>query len=187
MPDEVILAMALFDLPFDIDDKDIIKLRDDHGGSWRFLVCECDDHYVDIVQQILMICTFQQVRELCFAKRGSSQQHDTVISRATPKCKVVLSHALRFLGRFEFLGDTPLEVDSSVGLKVFDALDFADAEGNEEGRRVILKCYSVYDSFAKSVSSGRKRKVFLFKAYNLRPCFDHRQRSFVSPPLMLVV
>ena len=155
MPEEVILAMALVDLPFDIDDKDIIKLRDDHGGSWWFLVCECDDHYVDIVQQILMICTFQQVRELCFAKRGSKQQQDTVISRATPKCKVVLSHALRYLGRFEFLGDAPLEVDTTSGLRVFDAMDFADAEGNEEGRRVILKCYSMIDAFAKAVSSAK--------------------------------
>lgn len=160
MPEEVILAMALVDLPFDIDDKDFIKLRDDHGGSWWFLVCECDDHYVDIVQQILMICTFQQVRELCFAKRGSSQQ-DTVLSRATPKCKVVLSHALRFLGRFEFLGDTPLEVDSASGIKVFDAMDFAEAEGTEEGRRVILKCYSIIDSFANAVSTAQKKTYFL--------------------------
>ena len=147
--------MALVDLPFDIDDKDIVRLREDHGGSWWFLACECDDHYVDLVQQILMICTFHQVRALCFAQRGSSQQKETVISRATPKCKVVLSHALRFLGRFEFLGDSPLEVDTSAGIKVFDAMDFADAEGVEEGRRVVLKCYSFMESFAKAVSAVR--------------------------------
>lgn len=152
MPKEVILSIALVDLPFDLDDKDTITLRDKHGGSWWFLVCECDDHYVDIVQQIVMICTFHQIRELCFAVGGPGQLQDTVISRATPKCRQVLKHGLRFLGRFEFIGDLPVEVEASAGLKVFDALDYADVDGNDEGRRVVLKCYSRVESFVRAVS-----------------------------------
>ncbi len=174
MPEEVILAIALVDLPFDIDDKDTIRLREEHGGSWWFLVCECDDHYVDIVQQIVMICTFHQIRELCFANSQAGQHKDTVISRATPKCKQVLKHALRFLGRFEFLGDSPLKVDSSIGLKIFDALDFADAEGNEEGRRVILKCYSLADSFTRAVSSHQ-----CLVQYHLSSCKTHSFSFFL--------
>ena len=61
MPDEGILAIALVDLPIDIDDKDGIKVREEFGRSWWFLACECDDHHVDIVQEIVAICTFQQI------------------------------------------------------------------------------------------------------------------------------
>lgn len=159
MPEEVILSIALVDLPFDIDDKNTMTLRDRQGGSWWFLTCECDDHYVHIVQQIVLICNFKQVRELCFAMCGPSQTKDPVISRATPKCKQVLKHALRFLGRFEFLSDSPLEEDASIGLQVFDALDFANSEENYEGRRVILKCYSNADSYLQAVSCFTKRAV----------------------------
>jgi hypothetical protein len=159
MPEEVILSIALVDLPFDIEDKNTMTLMERQGCSWWFLVCECDDHYVHIVQQIVLICSFQQIRELCFATCGPSQTREPVISRATPKCKQVLKHALRFLGRFEFLSDSPLEEDSSLGLKVLDVLDFVNTEENDEGRRVILKCYSMADSFLRAVSCFSKRPL----------------------------
>lgn len=155
MPEEVILSIALVDLPFDIEDKNTMTLLERHGGSWWFLACECDDHYVHIVQQIVLLCSFKQVRELCFAMCGPSHTRDSVISRATPKCKQVLEHALRFLGRFEFLSDSPLQEDSSIGLQVFDALDFANMEENDEGRRVILKCYSMADTFLRAIANIR--------------------------------
>jgi hypothetical protein len=151
MPPEVILSIALVDLPFDIDDKDLIMTREDGGGSWWFLTCECDDQYVDIVQQIIMICTFQQVQQLSLTRGGSRKRKQSVLSRATPKCKQVLQHALRFLGRFEIIGDGPLECDEDSGVTVFDALDYQDGE-TEEGRRVILKCYSTEESFSSAVS-----------------------------------
>jgi hypothetical protein len=153
MPPEVILAVALVDLPFDIDDKNLIMTREDGGASWWFLVCECDDQYVDIVQQIVMICTFQQVQQLCFAKRGSRKRKQSVLSRATPKCKQVLQHALRFLGRFDIVGDGPLECDEAAGVTVFEALDYMDSE-NDDGRRVILKCYATEESFSQAVSNA---------------------------------
>lgn len=155
MPEEVIISIALVDLPFDIDEKDNLKHREGFGESWWFLVCECDDHYVAIVQEIILVCTFRQVRELCFMERGSSQYRDAVLSRATPKCQQVLKHALRFLGRFEFIGDTAVKGDPSIGLKVFEALDFDGAIGNEEGRRVTLKCYSMAGPFNEEVSRGQ--------------------------------
>lgn len=151
MPPEVVLAIGLVDLPFDIDEKDVVITREDCGGSWWFLACECDDHYADIVQQIIMICTFQQARQLSFWKGGPRKQKQTVLSRATPKCKQVLQHALRFLGRFEIIGDGPLHCDEVSGVTVFDALDFMDSV-NEGGRRVTLKCYSTEDSFSNTVS-----------------------------------
>lgn len=155
VPDEVILAIALVDLPIDVDDKDGIKVREGSGGSWWFLACECDDHYIGIVQEIISICTFQQIRALCFMKGGSSHSVATVISRATPKCQHLLTQALRFVGRFEFVGNAALYSDPSIGLKEFDALDFGGSkiapDPQEEGRRVLLKCYSMKEPFLKEV------------------------------------
>lgn len=153
MPEEVILAIALVDLPIDIDDKDGIKVRENFGLSWWFLTCECDDHYVDIVKEVVAICTFQQIRALCFMKGGSSQNKITVISRATPKSRQVLTQALRFVGRFEFVGNEALYSDPKIGLKEFEALDFGDSSSSqEEGRRVLLKCYSEQEPFLTQVS-----------------------------------
>jgi len=156
MPPEVILAIALVDLPFDIDDKHLLMTRDDGGSSWWFLACECDDHYVDVVQQIVMICTTQQVQLLCSMKGGSKNQQQSVLSRATPKCKQVLQYAQRFMGRFEIIGDGPLECDESDGVTVFEALDYMDSENDDsDGRRVILKCYANDEAFSQIVVSTR--------------------------------
>lgn len=164
MPEEVILAIALVDLPFDVDDKGSTEMREEHGASWWFLACECDDHYVDIVQQIVMICTFEQIQELCSMKKGTGQKQDNILARATPKSKLVLSHASRFLGRFELLQNSPVDTDSSIGLNVFNAVDHAYAEENEEGRRVILRCYANIQMFTQAVSrSGTTKHVSIFR------------------------
>ena len=152
MPEEVILAIALVDLPIDIEDKDEARDRKELGASWWFLTCECDDHYVHIVQEIIAICTFQQIHALCFSK-GS--RGGTVLSRATPKCRRILQQALRFVGRYEFVGNGAVYSDPSIGLKEFEALDFGGesaSRNDEEGRRVLLKCYSEQESFLKHVS-----------------------------------
>ena len=152
MPMEVIFAIVLVDLPVDVDDKSGVKVRQSLGDSWWFLACESDDHYFEIVQEVVGVCSFQQVRELCFMKGGTSSNGGTVISRATPKCRFLLTQALRFVGRFEFVGSSALYTDSSIGLKEFDALDFGGATSNaNEGRRVILKCYSLEESFQREV------------------------------------
>eukprot|EP00934_Nitzschia_sp_Nitz4_P008489 Nitzschia sp. Nitz4//scaffold15_size197535//72790//78495//NITZ4_001576-RA/size197535-augustus-gene-0.120-mRNA-1//1//CDS//3329537709//8479//frame0 len=152
MPEEVILAIALVDLPFDIDDKDGLKFRDGFGGSWWYLTCECDDHYVSLVQEIVVLCTFRQIRALCFME-GANGPSDTVLSRATPKCQQVLTQALRYLGRFEFVGDAPLEVDPLRGLKVFEALDYANEDTDSGGRPVVLKCFSELESFQQEIKT----------------------------------
>ena len=167
MPEEVIYAMALVDLPIDIDGKDSAEVRESMGGSWWFLVCESDDHYADVVQEIISVCTFQQVRELCFMRGGPG---GNVITRATPKCRRLLTQALRFVGRFEFVGNSALYSDPSIGLKEFDALDFgADDGGNndfDEGRRVLLKCYSIEEPFLKEVRDKFSRHGVLITVAN---------------------
>ena len=152
---EVIFAMLLVDLPIDVENKDGVKVRDNFGESWWFLTCECDDHYVDIVKEVVSICTFQQVRELCSMNGGSRNNGDTVMMRATPQSRRALTQALRFVGRFEFIGNSALHADPSIGLKEFDALDFGGQlayQDFEEGRRVLLKCYALEEPFMNEVS-----------------------------------
>ena len=148
MPEEVILAIALVDLPINIDDPDAIKTLKDRGESWSFLTCDCDDHMVHVVEEILSICSFKQLQELCFLKINGSEE--TVLDKATPKCREAMNSALRFLGRFEFLGDGPLFSDLQTGFKAFDALDFG---GNEEGKPVLLECYQDKLDFEHRVHS----------------------------------
>ena len=145
MPEEVILAISLVDIPFNIDDQNGLKVHEGRGGSWYFLTCESDDHMVDIVQEVVSICSFQQLRELCFMTDVATG--NVVMDRATPKCHEVLSQSLRFLGRFEFVGNGPLRSDPDAGLDVFDALDFGGEDSGPEGKRVLLECYDNEEAF----------------------------------------
>ena len=154
MPEEVILALVLVDLPIDLDEKAGIKVREGFGGSWCFLTCECDDHYADVVEEVISICSYPQVRELCFASSGPNGSGGAVITRATPICRLALRRALRFVGRFEFIGSAALETDVALGLKVFEALDFGTEDDSfEDGRRVLLRCYSREKSYLDEVSA----------------------------------
>lgn len=163
MPEEVILGIALVDMPFNIDDQNGIKVHEGRGGSWYFLTCESDDHMIEIVQEIVSICSFQQLRELCFMTDSNSG--NTVIDRATPKCRAVLSQALRFLGRFEFVGNGPIRADPSIGFKTFDALDFG--EDDIEGKRILLECYDTEEHFEQRVSVCNRLLGFvLFRVAN---------------------
>jgi hypothetical protein len=153
MPREVIMALVLADLPIDLQDKEGVKVRENFGGSWWFLTCECDDHHLEVVVEVMSLCTYSQLRELCFMKGTPAQGNGTVITRATPRCRDELRKALRFVGRFEFVGGTALQ-SSVPGLKIFDALDFgSEEEPYEEGRRVELRCYALETTFMDEVRS----------------------------------
>jgi len=154
MPRAVVLALVLVDLPVDLDDKDAVKVREGHGASWSFLTCDCDDAHIDIVEEVLSICSYRQTRELCFLRSGGSTHNDgTVISRATPKAKAALRKALRFVGRYEFLGSSPVHSDAPEGLKVFEALDFGTYENPiQDGRAVLLKCFSKEEPYLNEIS-----------------------------------
>lgn len=149
LPVEVILAIALVDLPIDLDSKISVESQDSKGASWWYLACESDDHFVKVVDEIVSMCNYAQVRELCFME---SHNGSSVIARATPKCQVILQKGLRFLGRFEFVGQSALLADPSRGIKIFDAIDFGPSQDPYEvSRRVILKCYSDETVFSVEV------------------------------------
>merc|ERR1719276_62498 len=67
------------------------------------------------------------------------------MNRATPQIKEVLRKALRFAGRYEFIGGGSSRQN---GVKVFEALDFGtDDEAIIEGQKVFLEHHSQEDSY----------------------------------------
>ena len=78
---------------------------------------------------------------------------DTLIARATPKCRAALHRGLRFLGRFEFVGQSALLADPSRGIKIFDAIDYgSNTQPFDVAKRVILKCFVDESVFLEEVS-----------------------------------
>lgn len=148
LPTEVIVAIALLDLPIDLDDDEVV-VREGFGGSWWYLNCDCDDNYVHVVCEILGICDdYKQKRALCFLK---DRQGNNIMTRATPKCKKELRKTLRFRGRYEFLGKRP----SDNEVKEFDALDFGpENDPRDDGRPVIVKYYEDNNVFDRIVSTA---------------------------------
>ena len=152
LPREVILALVLVDLPVNLDRKNDATLRKGFGASLWYLACECDDYYVDIVEEVVSLCTFDQVRALSILKEGTT---DVLVARATPKCKSALARALRFVGRFEFVDSAPAYSDASVAVQAFNALDFGTPlDFLPDGKRVVLKCFSREDLFQHEVSGA---------------------------------
>jgi ankyrin repeat protein len=147
LPTEVIFAIALLDLPIDPDDDEIL-VREGFGGSWWYLNCDCDDNYVHVVSEMLLMCDdYEQKRALCFL---TDRQGNSIMSRATPKCKYELRKALRFNGRYEFVGRP---ITGPDGVKVFEALDFGpDDDPKEEGSQVRIKYYGDRETFTRAVS-----------------------------------
>ena len=146
----VIFAIALLDLPIDPDNENI-EIRHGFGGSWSYLCCDCDDNYAHVVSELLELCSdYRQKRTLCFLK---DKQGNSIMSRATPKCKLVLRKTLRFDGRYEFVGSAKAAKILGEEVKVFEALDFgSDEEPLEEGRKVTIKYFGNTDAFARAVS-----------------------------------
>ena len=129
LSDTIILALSLLDLPIDINNNvdhsttDADDDQNNYGSSWYFLTCDSNDDYINIVKEILVLCTYYQIRELCFMRgpiirnkkqfqivngdivMNNNSEDNTnnivpsvfigsVISRATPKCKLELRIAL---------------------------------------------------------------------------------------------
>jgi hypothetical protein len=149
LPREVILGMVLVDLPINLDRNDSC-VRKGYGSSWWYLACECDDFYASIVEEVVSLCSFPQVRALCLFTNGSD---DVLMERATPKCKLILNRYLRFVGRFEFVDSSPIYSDSMLGVDAYKALDFGtDIEPYPEGKHIVLKCFTSEESFNLEVS-----------------------------------
>jgi hypothetical protein len=139
MPEEVILALVLIDLHFDIQSNRTV-VRTGYGKNWWFLACDCNDEYHDVVKKVLLKCSHYEAVALCFMEGGNSSNKWSVISRATPKCKSELQKFLRFAGRYEFEGEPKL-FDSVKGLTVYDAFDYGSYdEQRKEKKKVTLRC-----------------------------------------------
>ncbi|KAL7459767.1 hypothetical protein ACHAWC_011713 [Mediolabrus comicus] len=141
---EIILAIAIIDLPIDLGAKDDVILREGFGASWLFLLRDSNDEYVDIVTEILALCSHPQKMALCLTMAGSGSE-ETAVASASPECKVALRKSLRFLSRFEFTGGDQNNLVSSQHVQQFEAIDYAS---NEE-KKVSLLCYGSNELYLK--------------------------------------
>ena len=148
---EVILELVLADLPIHLDDKACLNPKSG-GESWWFLACECNDRYLDVVEELISICSYQQVHALCFMTQSDSRS--TLISCASPECKEFLTVSLLYVGRFEFL-ESAYKAQSSVDeVKMFEALDYGREDSpHEEGKKVTLYCYTNEEVYKSQVSA----------------------------------
>jgi hypothetical protein len=148
---EVVHEVVLADLPIFLEDKACMMTKDG-GESWWYVVCDCNDQYLGVVEEIVSMCTYQQVHELCFMTRGDTDE--SLVSCASPECGEFLRVSLLFVGRFELLGSSYSAPDAAKDMKTFDALDYGTEDSPfEEGRRVTLNCYAREDTYKKEVSA----------------------------------
>ncbi|KAL7470976.1 hypothetical protein ACHAXS_011265 [Conticribra weissflogii] len=135
LQNEILLAIAIIDLPIDLGTKEEAIMRSGYGRSWWFLLCESNDKYVNIVKEILSLCSHPQKMALCLTKSGNR----TAVASATPLCQLELRKSLRFMGRFEFVGGEKSSRKKSNHTKEFDALDYYALP--DRGKKVTLLCY----------------------------------------------
>ena len=113
-----------------------------------FLVCNCNDRYLGVLERLVSMCTYQQVHELAFMTQDGSRS--TLIACASPQCGEFLTVSLLFVGRFEFLAYTPQGINGDA--KTYDALDYGTADAPlDEGQSVKLKCYTTEELYRKEV------------------------------------
>ncbi|KAL3761435.1 hypothetical protein ACHAWU_007394 [Discostella pseudostelligera] len=159
---EVILAISIIDLPIDLGavNGDAV-LREGFGASWWYLLCESNDEYVGVVQDILSLCSYPQKVALCLAKKlGGIDKEDgsrsrTVVSCATPRCEQELRKRCLFWNRFEIVGEATTK-SHAWNVQKFDAIDHGGTEYDDPivpngGKRVSLFCYTDSKAYRKDV------------------------------------
>ena len=100
MPDQVVFALILLDLPFDLDDKKRSNaLKKGYGHNWIYIISSCGERYIHLVDKIFSLCSYHQIRELCFLKDDKITDCPSAISLATVSIKDTMRKALRFVGR----------------------------------------------------------------------------------------
>ncbi|KAL7537516.1 hypothetical protein ACHAXR_007868 [Thalassiosira sp. AJA248-18] len=150
---EIILAIAVLDLPIDLGAKQAVIERYGFGASWWYLLCESDDMYVGAVTKILSLCSHPQKIALCLTEKGSGHGSKIAVTCATPLCKMELRRSLRVFGRFEVVGGEKKSHVFSRHVQRFDAIDYGTHEKPiQDGKKVDLVCYTdakVYTRDAK--------------------------------------
>lgn len=157
---EIILAISIIDLPIDLGavNGDAV-MREGYGASWWYLLCESNDEYVGVVQNILSMCSRPQKVALCLARQivqadDIDRSSKTVISCATPLCELELRKRCLFWNRFEIIGDS--STMNHAFMHKFDAVDHGGTCDDSPrvwngGKRVSLSCYCDTKSYKKDV------------------------------------
>ena len=149
---ELIIALVLVDLPIDLDQPYDTQFINGSGASWWYIACECDDFYCDIVAEVVSLCSYSQVMALSLWANSSQ---DSLMERATPKSRAILSSVLRFAGRYEVVESDPSFEDAALGLEEYHALDYGPPDDPlVDGRKVVLRCFTSESYFRNEVSEA---------------------------------
>jgi hypothetical protein len=149
LPQEIILAISIIDLPIDLGARECAILRDGFGASWSYLICESNDAFLGVVKEILALCSHPQKEALSLVIAKNSCEIRRVAACATPLCKEELRRSLMFLRRFEILGGQKKHA-FSFHAKQFDAIDNgANDDPIHHGKKVSLVYYADANSYMK--------------------------------------
>jgi hypothetical protein len=108
-----------------------------------------DDFFANIVEDVISFCSVEQARSLCLVKNSSGE---TLLQRASPKCRLAMQAALRVAGRFEYDETKPIFEDNMRGLRIYEAYDHGDIDdGEADGKKVSLRLFSNYKAFQEEV------------------------------------
>jgi len=147
---EIILAIAIIDLPIDLGAKEYAIMRNGFGASWWYLLCDSDDAYAGIVKEILSLCSYPQKIALCLMNEGDMQDSRVAVACATKQCELELKRSIRLFGRFEFVGGEKKSNAFSRHVQKFDAIDYGTSEDpKRNGNKVSLVCYTDAKVYSK--------------------------------------
>eukprot|EP00571_Detonula_confervacea_P002606 CAMPEP_0172321962 /NCGR_PEP_ID=MMETSP1058-20130122/44726_1 /TAXON_ID=83371 /ORGANISM="Detonula confervacea, Strain CCMP 353" /LENGTH=1322 /DNA_ID=CAMNT_0013037589 /DNA_START=174 /DNA_END=4139 /DNA_ORIENTATION=+ len=121
---EIILAIAIIDLPINLGAKGGTTLRNVFGASWWYLLCESHDMYAGVIKDVISLCSHPQKIALCLTTAGSRHDSRVAVNCATPLCKLELRRSLLFYGRLELVGGEKKIDVFTHHVHKFDAIDY---------------------------------------------------------------
>lgn len=136
LPNSLIKSLLLSDMPieFEFNESKTSMLGEvsekHHGGSWWFIACQCNEKYLDIIEEILERTTHAQILALARSMKSSDEQV-RVIDVASERLRSLFSSMLRFHGRYELLPEEPMTFDGYDGdIEEYHACDHGFVESD---------------------------------------------------------
>ncbi|KAL7549866.1 hypothetical protein ACHAWF_013124 [Thalassiosira exigua] len=148
---EIVFALAVVDLPIDLEATERVTVRTGYGSSWRSLLRESGDLPAVVVRDILSLCSFPQRVALCLAGAGDDRGDGLIaVAQASSRCKLELNRGIRRFGRFELVGEDGT-TSRPLRRRMRELEKFvrrADANATkQEVDKVNVVCYADPDSY----------------------------------------
>lgn len=164
-PVDLIKRLLEVDMPFDVSQKLDIIVRE-HGHSWWHVLVNCDDRYLQLVNEILSKASLRQVIALsqCVGPDGVRANN-----KMSKECGEVFKHYLRKFGKYEISDVLNTKCREVI---TYSACEFGSGTFAVDGKIFQTVGGTVEDSCTSSVII-EKRKVSL-RLYAFKEDF-HRE------------